>query len=162
MRGVNDDEIPSFARWTEHRALDVRFIEYMPFSGNGWREGRFLPYATMLERLGNEFGALERAQDAANDTCKHYRVPGFVGRVGFISSMTDHFCGSCNRLRVTADGALKVCLFGADEVSLRDPMRDGATDEELQAIIDDALQAKHWALGGRRDRHELAESENRS
>lgn len=162
MRGVNDDELVNFAKWTEQHALDVRFIEYMPFAGNGWREGRFLPYASMLERLAVEFGALERATDGAHDTCKHYRVPGFMGRIGFISSMTDHFCGNCNRLRVTADGALKVCLFGAEEVSLRDAMREGACDEEIHGIIEDALNGKHWALGGRRDRHELATSENRS
>lgn len=162
MRGVNDDEIVDFARWTQHRAIDVRFIEYMPFSGNAWAERRFLPYADMLQRLCETFGTLERVKDAPNDTSKHYRVSGYKGRVGFISSMSQHFCASCNRLRVTADGALKVCLFGVKEVSLRDAMRDGADDEQLHAIIDAALLGKHWALGGRRDRHELAASENRS
>ncbi len=162
MKGVNEEEVVDFVGWTENSAIDVRFIEYMPFSGNRWSEGKFVGYPEMLEDIGRHYGAVERDQDGKNSTCKHYRIPGFKGRVGFISSMTDHFCGSCNRLRVTADGNLKVCLFGAEEVSLRDAIREGASDEELDQIIDGALFRKHWALGGSRDMHEIAVSKNRS
>lgn len=162
MRGVNEDELISFARLTEHLCLDVRFIEYMPFGGNRWNERRFVGYAEMLQRLSEEFGSLQKVSDGQNDTSKHYRVPGFKGRVGFITSMSNHFCATCNRLRITADGNLKVCLFGREEVSLRDPMRDGASDEELGRIIDDALAGKHWKLGGSDDRHDIAAKPNRS
>ncbi len=162
MRGVNDDELCAFAAWTAERAIDVRFIEYMPFAGNRWAEQRFLPYAAMLDTLQQRYGPLERVDDAPHDTSKHWRVPGHRGRIGFITSMSDHFCGSCNRLRVTADGAIKVCLFGNEEVSLRDAMRKGASDEDVENLIEAAVMQKKWALGGRRDRHELAASDNRS
>ncbi|GAB0489040.1 hypothetical protein MMPV_000255 [Pyropia vietnamensis] len=125
MRGVNEDEVVDFVGLTRDRPLDVRFIEYMPFGGNAWSDARFVSYAEMLGAIGEATGAIERVVDDPHDTCKHYRVPGYTGRIGFISSMTNHFCGGCNRLRLTADGSLKVCLFGSDEVSLRDVMRGG-------------------------------------
>lgn len=162
MRGVNEDEVVSFARMTEHLPLDIRFIEYMPFDGNRWDAGKFVSYADMLGALAAEFGEIERLSEGKHSTTKHYRVAGFVGRVGFITSMSDHFCAGCNRLRITADGNLKVCLFGAEEVSLRDVMRAGASDAELEAVVERALRGKHWKLGGRADMHELAGSPNRS
>lgn len=91
-----------------------------------------------------------RSQDGPNDTAKTWGVEGFAGRVGFISSMTDHFCFSCNRVRLTADGSLKVCLFGPNEVSLRDAMRQGASSRArwwradggvARAVADACVQA---------------------
>jgi len=161
MRGVNEDEVVDFVRLTKDRRLDVRFIEYMPFGGNAWSDARFVSYAEMLGAIGDGVGALHRVADDPHDTCKHYRVPGAAGRVGFITSMTNHFCGGCNRLRLTADGSLKVCLFGSDEVSLRDALRGGATDAELLALVRAAVRRKHYSLGGKKDRHELARSDNR-
>jgi molybdenum cofactor biosynthesis protein A len=161
-KGVNDDELADFCELTRRSPIDVRFIEYMPFDGNRWSDDKFLSYASMLLQIGNHFGALERATDHSNDTTKHYRIPGYKGRIGFITSMTDHFCGSCNRLRITADGNVKACLFGNDEVPLRDAMRDGASDEELTALIARAVHRKHFALGGNRDMYEIAQSDNRS
>lgn len=162
MKGINDDELAALCRLTEKHEIDVRLIEYMPFDGNRWNDAKFVSYATMLEILAKEYGSLERVQDGPHDTCKHYRVPGFMGRVGFISSMTDHFCGSCNRLRLTADGNLKVCLFGRDEVSLRDAMRKGMNDEELELIISKAVRGKHFKLGGNADMYDISKAENRS
>jgi molybdenum cofactor biosynthesis protein A len=162
MRGVNDEELGDFCDMTRHHALDVRFIEFMPFQGNRWTDARFMSYADMLRAIAQHCGALERATDAQNDTCKHYRIPGAPGRVGFITSMTDHFCGTCNRLRVTADGSIKVCLFGAEELSLRDVMRRGSSDEEVAATVAKALAGKHFALGGNRDMYEIAQNDNRS
>lgn len=165
MRGVNDDELVDFVKLTEkHRRLDVRFIEYMPFDGNRWAHAKFLSYAAMLQEVARAFGRLEDTNVGASpgDTAKYYRVPGFKGRVGFISSMTDHFCAGCNRLRITADGNLKVCLFGKDEVSLRDLLRNGASDEEVEQVICKALQGKHFSLGGNKDMFAISQSENRS
>ncbi|CDF38328.1 unnamed protein product [Chondrus crispus] len=162
MKGVNDDELPAFAALTEHMRVDVRFIEYMPFDGNRWSADKLVPYADMLDSVARAYGRLERASDSPNDTSKHYRVPGFLGRVGFITSMSDHFCGTCNRIRVTADGNLKVCLFGREEVSLRDAMREGMADDDLSELIDRALMRKHWMLGGNKDMHVLAKQPNRS
>lgn len=162
MKGVNDDELGAFCDLTREHALDVRFIEFMPFDGNRWSDQRFLSYADMLKTIGEHCGALERATDSANDTCKHYRIPGAKGRIGFITSMTNHFCGTCNRLRVTADGNIKVCLFGSDEMSLRDAMRSGASDEEVGETIATALAGKHFSLGGNRDMYDIAQNDNRS
>lgn len=162
MKGFNDDELADFVRLTKDANIDVRFIEYMPFDGNRWSDAKFLSYADMLDDLSRSFGVLNRVSDTPNDTCKHYRVPGFVGRVGFITSMSNHFCGTCNRLRITADGNLKVCLFGSDELSLRDAMRNGMSDEQLNEIIDAALWKKHFSLGGNRDMYAISKQENRS
>lgn len=111
--------------------VEVRFIEYMPFDGNRWSDAKFLSYTDMLTLIRTRFPAIARSLSEANETAKTWAIPGFKGRVGFISSMSDHFCATCNRLRLTADGNLKVCLFGPQEVSLRDAMRQGKTDEEL-------------------------------
>lgn len=120
MAGLNDDEILPFVELTRDRELDIRFIEYMPFEGNRWNDKKMVPYSRMLEIIQQQYGdQVYRSEDAANDTSKAYRIAGHVGRIGFITSMSEHFCGSCNRLRLTADGNLKVCLFGNAETSLR-------------------------------------------
>lgn len=162
IRGFNDDELAQFCELTRDNDLDVRFIEYMPFGGNRWNDSRFMSYADMLRQVGMHFGSLTRIQDSPNDTCKHYRVPGYRGRIGFITSMTNHFCGSCNRLRLTADGNIKACLFGTQELSLRDAMRDGATDDDLVRVIARAVSAKHFSLGGNRDMYDISKQDNRS
>lgn len=158
MRGFNDDELGDFVAMTLDQPIEMRFIEYMPFDGNGWMDLRMMPYTEMLEHLESRFGTLERVQDGPNETSKTYRVPGATGRVGFITSMSENFCSSCNRLRLTADGNLKVCLFGKAEVSLRDAMRSGATDAELAVIIDAAVKRKKASHAGM---YEIAASENR-
>ncbi|KAI9793733.1 MAG: hypothetical protein M1833_000679 [Piccolia ochrophora] len=129
MRGVNDREILAFVEFGRERDVEVRFIEYMPFGGNKWNQGKMFSYQEMLDLIRTKYPSLQKVRDHKNDTSKTYHVPGFVGRIGFITSMTHNFCGSCNRLRITSDGNLKVCLFGNSEVSLRDLLRkdnDGA------------------------------------
>ena len=123
MRGMNDQEILPFVELGREQDLEVRFIEYMPFDGNKWSEGKMLPFQEMLDIIRAKYPSLRKVQDSKNDTSKTYAIPGFVGRMGFITSMTHNFCGTCNRLRITSDGNLKVCLFGNDEVSLRDILR---------------------------------------
>ncbi|NBC16786.1 MAG: GTP 3',8-cyclase MoaA [Bacteroidetes bacterium] len=157
MRGVNDDEATDFVAWTEDKPLEVRFIEFMPFDGNRWDDTHLVPYQELIERIRQRF-PLVRQQDGPNDTSKTYRVPGFTGTVGFITSMTDPFCEGCNRLRITADGNLKVCLFGRAEVSLRDALRDGASDDDLRGIISAAVGRKHARHAGM---YTLAQMENR-
>lgn len=157
MRGVNDDELLDFVAWTRDLPVEVRFIEFMPFDGNRWDDTHLVPYTEMQERIETRF-PLERLQDGPNDTSKTYRVPGHRGAVGFITSMTEHFCESCNRLRVTADGNLKVCLFGSAEVSLRDVMRRGATDDDLLDIVSAAVGRKRARHAGM---YNLAKMENR-
>ncbi|CAH1263454.1 MOCS1 [Branchiostoma lanceolatum] len=142
MRGVNEEEICDFVAMTEKKALDVRFIEYMPFDGNKWNHNKMVTYQEMLDTIRQRWPDLEKMSDGPNDTSKAYRVPGFRGQMGFVTSMSEHFCGSCNRLRITADGNLKVCLFGNSEVSLRDTLRADTSEEELLKIIGAAVGRK--------------------
>ncbi len=148
MRGKNDDELLDFARLTLTRDIGVRFIEYMPFSGNGWDQSEMVPYQEMLDRVKEGFPGLEPVAREANAVSTNYRIPGALGTVGFITSMTDKFCSGCNRIRLTADGRLMVCLFGRDGVSLRDALRSGADDAELERLIGPALLGKKAAHDG--------------
>ncbi|XP_033978506.1 molybdenum cofactor biosynthesis protein 1 isoform X1 [Trematomus bernacchii] len=142
MRGLNEDELLDFVALTEKKPLDVRFIEYMPFDGNKWNFKKMVSYQEMLDHIRQQWPNLERLETGHTETAKTFKVPGFKGQVGFITSMSDHFCGSCNRLRITADGNLKVCLFGNTEVSLRDVLRSGASEQELLQIVGAAVGRK--------------------
>lgn len=110
--------------------------------GNKWNYEKFVSYQQMLDTIRSQWPELVRLQDSPSDTSKAYQVPGYAGQIGFITSMSEHFCGSCNRLRLTADGNLKVCLFGNAEVSLRDAIRSGKSDDELLQIIGAAVGNK--------------------
>uniref|UniRef100_A0A182M2Q5 Radical SAM core domain-containing protein n=1 Tax=Anopheles culicifacies TaxID=139723 RepID=A0A182M2Q5_9DIPT len=143
MKGFNDDEICDFVELTRVRNVDVRFIEYMPFTGNRWDTDKMVSFRTMLDTIRARYPAFEPLPNGPNDTSKAYRVPGYRGQMGFITSMTEHFCGSCNRLRITADGNLKVCLFGNTEVSLRDALRSpGCSEDDLRCLISAAVKRK--------------------
>lgn len=142
MKNFNDDEICDFVAWTKDRLVDIRFIEYMPFSGNRWHTEKMVSFKDMLDKIKEKFPDFEALPNSPNDTSKAYKVPGHAGQVGFITSMTEHFCGSCNRLRITADGNLKVCLFGNKEVSLRDAIRHGCSEDDLIALIGASVMRK--------------------
>ncbi|XP_037375555.1 molybdenum cofactor biosynthesis protein 1 isoform X3 [Talpa occidentalis] len=142
MRGLNEDELLDFVALTEGLPLDVRFIEYMPFDGNKWNFKKMVSYKEMLDTLRRRWPELEKLPKEESSTAKAFKIPGFQGQVSFITSMSEHFCGTCNRLRITADGNLKVCLFGNSEVSLRDHLRAGAPEEELLRIIGAAVGRK--------------------
>ena len=158
QRGVNDDELANFVELTKDGPLEIRFIEFMPFDGNAWDSQLFLSYQDMLERVKNTYPNLVRSEDDPNHTSKTWQVPGYAGKLGFISSMSDHFCSTCNRLRLTADGNLKVCLFGAAEVSLRDLMRNGHSDADLVPVIARAVGNKDASHAGMLN---LAQMDNR-
>ncbi|XP_041418133.1 molybdenum cofactor synthesis 1 isoform X1 [Xenopus laevis] len=152
MRGLNEDELLDFVELTEKQPLEVRFIEYMPFDGNKWNFKKMVSYQEMLDTIRQRWPELETLPAEASSTSKNYKVPHFEGQIGFITSMSEHFCGSCNRLRLTADGNLKVCLFGNSEVSLRDCLRSEVSEEELIQIIGAAVgrKKKQHAVGGSR------------
>jgi len=139
---VNDDELSKFVMWTKNTPIQIRFIEYMPFDGNTWSNKLFMSYKEMIQKIQGDGFVLHQEKPKPSDTSKTYNVEGNVGSLGFITSMSDHFCGTCNRLRLMADGSLKVCLFGQNEISLRDMMRNGADDNELQNIISQAVKRK--------------------
>jgi cyclic pyranopterin phosphate synthase len=146
MRGLNDREIIPFVELGRENPIEVRFIEYMPFDGNKWSQKKMFSYQEMLAVIRQKYPSLEKVPDYQNNTSKTYRVPGFEGRVGFITSMTHNFCGTCNRLRITSDGNLKVCLFGSSEVSLRDLIRK---ENNGQPIDQEALEALNLLESGR-------------
>lgn len=138
MRGINERELIPFVEMGRERGVEVRFIEYMPFDGNKWSRDKMLSYEEMLGIIREKYPDLRKVQDHENDTSKTFAVPGFVGKIGFITSMTHNFCGTCNRLRITSDGNLKVCLFGNAEVSLRDLLRK---DNNGHPIDEEAMEA---------------------
>ncbi|KXL45652.1 hypothetical protein M433DRAFT_86196, partial [Acidomyces richmondensis BFW] len=140
MRGLNDHQILPFVDMTQDEDMEVRFIEYMPFDGNKWSQKKMVPYNEMLDIIRTKYPGLTRLRDARNDTSKTWQIPGFKGRVGFITSMTHNFCGTCNRLRITSDGNLKVCLHGNAEVSLRDLLREHHQGEPMNEAAFEAIR----------------------
>jgi cyclic pyranopterin phosphate synthase len=141
MRGINDDEVEDFARLTLDHAWHVRFIELMPvgeMSGLTWEH--IVPSDEVLSRIAS-LGALapDGGPPRGNGPAKYYRLAGAAGTVGVITPMTHTYCASCNRVRLTADGRLRTCLFGDHEVLLRDALRQ---DEPLEPLFRQALADK--------------------
>ncbi|GAA5945733.1 hypothetical protein JCM10213_002700 [Rhodosporidiobolus nylandii] len=150
IRGLNDHEVPDFVELTRDSDITVRFIEYMPFEDNRWSTTKLVPSAELLASVASRHALpLQKLQDAQSDTTRAYRVPGYRGSFGFISSMTDHFCGTCSRLRVGADGGVKVCLFGPPVLSLRPLLRSPAIpDSEILSQLGAAVWGKKFAHNG--------------
>jgi len=161
MRGQNDQEILDFVELTREKPINVRFIEYMPFDGNAWANKKMVSYREMVGMIEARYGegCLRRMNDGKSEVAKNFTIDGHKGSVSFVTSMTEHFCSGCSRLRIMADGNLKVCLFGPSEVSLRDAMRSGATDDDMLGIISAAVDRKKAAHAGM---FELAKTKNRS
>jgi cyclic pyranopterin phosphate synthase len=142
LKDLNDDELLDFALLTREHPFQVRFIEFMPMvDEERWRR-HFLPIAEVRRRLAG-LGTLEGAISSATaGPARTFRVPGFKGELGFISSVSDHHCPTCNRLRLTAAGSLRPCLFAATEVDLKEPLRRGASDETLARLFKEAIRLK--------------------
>jgi len=160
LKGVNDDEIGEFVELTRNMPLEVRFLEFMPFDGNSWSKNRLVSQATMIEAMQKHLHskglAAERLPpDSLHDVANLWKVPGWRGRIGIIASMSDAFCGGCNRLRLTSSGEIRNCLFGEEGWSLRDLMREGASDDQLTTEIASSTQKKYFKLGGAADMQEL-------
>ncbi|KAH7423926.1 hypothetical protein KP509_12G081300 [Ceratopteris richardii] len=158
MRGFNEDEICDFVELTREKAINVRFIEFMPFDGNVWNDKKLVSFLEIKHLVERQFPSLRRLNDHASETAKNFSIEGFKGTLSFITSMTEHFCAGCNRLRLLADGNFKVCLFGPSEVSLRDAIRSGADDNALRELINAAVKRKKAAHAGM---FELAKTPNR-
>ncbi len=139
MRGRNDDEIGAFAELTRSRPLHVRFIEVMPTASNLELSADFLSCDEALAAV-RSLGELEPADGPpGNGPATYYRLPGAEGTIGAITPMSHNFCGSCNRMRLTADGQLRPCLFGALQTPLRDALRAG---RPLEPLIRETLRVK--------------------
>jgi GTP 3',8-cyclase len=144
MRGVNDDELLRFVELTREHPVHVRFIEFMPFAGNHWGRERVYTYAEMLGHIGSVH-SYEKLSDDPHSTAKAYRVPGWPGTFAVISTVTEPFCGNCDRLRITAEGKMRNCLFSREETDLLSALRRG---EDISALIETNVLAKHAMLGG--------------
>ncbi len=157
MAGINDDEIMAFADFAARHKINVRFIEYMPFKDNSWASDKVVNYKDMLNQIESRY-ELTRIEGDLSAVAKDYAITG-GGSVSFITSMSESFCSTCNRLRLTADGSIKSCLFHPAEINLRDGMRQGASDQELQGMILYSLAQKPEAHP---PAEEIAAMENRA
>ncbi|MFC1224065.1 GTP 3',8-cyclase MoaA [Pedobacter sp. BG31] len=144
MKGLNDNEINDFVGWTKFNPIQVRFIEFMPFSGNKWTSNQMFALDEILTVIEQDFSVLPVKGDA-HDTAKSFMIPGHEGSFAVISTMTHPFCSSCNRMRLTADGKLKNCLFSDNETDLLTSLRK---NEDVIPLIQSAIWSKKEALGG--------------
>lgn len=144
MKGVNDAEITDFVAWTKNEPVHVRFIEFMPFSGNQWQRDQVFTWQEILERIQGDY-AIEPLERIPQETAKKYQVPGHKGTFAVISTMSAPFCGDCNRIRLTADGKIKNCLFSSSETDLLSAFRRG---EDIVPLIRGTISRKKKELGG--------------
>ena len=144
MKGMNDGEINDFIEWTRDTPIQIRFIEFMPFSGNRWTSNKVFTWQEILEVVQTKY-PIVRLEDEINDTAKKYTVPGHVGSFAVISTMTSPFCSGCNRMRLTADGKMKNCLFSKEETDLLTAFRKG---EDILPLIQQSIASKAKELGG--------------
>ena len=144
MKGMNDSEINDFIEWTKDTPVQVRFIEFMPFSGNRWTSNKVFTWQQILEVVESKY-PIVRLNDELHDTAKKYTVPGHAGSFAVISTMTSPFCSGCNRMRLTADGKMKNCLFSKEETDLLTAFRNG---EAILPLIQKSVTSKAKELGG--------------
>lgn len=147
IKGFNENEITDFIQLTKELPISVRFIEFMPFDGNKWEKEKMISYEEVMRYVYNEFEEkdVERLVDAKNDTTKNYKIKSYKGSFGIISSVTNPFCDSCNRIRLTANGNLKNCLFSNTETNLLAQFREG---KSIEPIIQMVIMKKHKMRGG--------------
>lgn len=147
MKGFNDNEIIDFINFTKDLPISVRFIEFMPFDGNKWDMSKMVSYAEVMKYVNDTYAENDiiRLEDAPNDTSKNYKIKEYQGSFAIISSVTNPFCDSCNRLRLTANGQLKNCLFSSTESDLLTTLRQG---NSIEPIIQKAVRAKFKVRGG--------------
>lgn len=144
MKGTNDHELNDFIAWTKNDPVDVRFIEYMPFTGNRWMNAEVITWQDMITLAETRFSLVPVAGEPG-DTAKSYTILGHKGRISVISTMSAPFCGTCNRMRLTADGKMKNCLFSANEADLLGTLRAG---EQVLPLIHQCILEKKERLGG--------------
>ncbi len=144
MKGLNDNEICDFIAWTKDVPIHIRFIEFMPFSGNKWTSNKVLTLQEIIDIVKSKY-IIERLDDEVNDTAKKFTAVGHKGTFAIISTMSAPFCSGCNRLRLTADGKMKNCLFSKSETDLLTPLRSG---ENILPLIYQNISEKAAELGG--------------
>lgn len=163
IRDVNDDEIIDFIDWSIKERIQIRFIEFMPFEGNNWNVDQRVSLKEILDVISGHFGSenIEKLDAAANDTTKNYKIKNAIGSFGIISSVTNPFCSTCNRIRLTADGKIKNCLFSQSETDLLTAHRNG---DSIKELIIESIDNKYKERGGITDfnNESVKEINNRS
>lgn len=144
VKGMNEMEILDFIEWTKNTSLQIRLIEFMPFDGNKWNSDKLVTLHEMLELIGSQYN-ISATENEPNDTSKPYKIEGHKGSFAIISTMSSPFCNTCNRIRLTADGKIKNCLFSSSETDLLTPLREGA---DILPLIKNSIASKHKELGG--------------
>jgi len=159
MKGFNDNEIIDFITLTKELPIALRFIEFMPFQGNKWDKSQLVTQKEILETAANHFGAqqLFPLKIEANATAKNYKIAGSKGSFGIISSVSNPFCDSCNRIRLTANGKIKNCLFSNNELDLLTPLRENTFSETL---ISNVISRKKAVRGGMTSFEDLKNPDN--
>jgi len=147
MRDLNEHEIPAFIEWTKKQPIHVRFIEFMPFDGNKWKWDKKVSFKEILNLANEAFGksGIVKIEDSKNDTARSFRLIDGIGTFGIISSVTNPFCDTCNRIRLTADGKIKNCLFSQAETDLLQAHRDNL---DIKPLIISAILDKKKQKGG--------------
>lgn len=162
IEGVIEKEILNFIAITKDLPLHVRMIEFMPFDGNHWNSKKVVTAAQMLRWVDAQYDIV-KLKDEPHATAKKYQATGHQGTFAFITTMSEHFCGDCNRMRLTADGKMKNCLFGSEEMDILGAFRKG---EDIQSLIKTSIARKHAIMGGQFSKSytgaEASEIKNRS
>jgi cyclic pyranopterin phosphate synthase len=142
IRGLNDNEIESFASLTFQKNYHIRFIEFMPIGANSlWKKNKSISSSEIKKRVA-ALGDLERLRFRGGGPSRNYRIEGAKGVIGIISPLTDHFCKYCNRLRLSANGIIRPCLFSDREIDIKTPMRNGISDKGIEQLFYDAIKTK--------------------
>lgn len=144
MKGMNDHELNDFVEWTKEVPVHVRFIEFMPFEGNRWTSNQVFTWKEMLQEISRKYSPVALKGDI-HDTAKKYSIDGHKGTFAIISTMSSPFCAGCNRMRLTADGKMKNCLFSQEETDLLTALRKG---DDVLPLIQDSIRSKAKELGG--------------
>ena len=142
IRGYNEDEIPRLVRLARERPIEVRFIEFMPFGTNDWRQENLIRADEIRSIIEKDEALTPVPKGDFPGPAEVFTGSSWLGRIGFITPISDRFCARCNRLRLTADGKVKACLFGLEDVDWLGPSRSGAGDDELISILQGAVWRK--------------------
>ncbi len=162
MDGKNTQDLLPLVELTKNQAISVRFIEEMPFNGEGSHYASLTwTYKKILAHIRTQFPDIQKLQDPENSTAYHYQVPGFKGTVGVIAAFSRTFCGSCNRIRVTAQGILKTCLYDEGVLNIKSLMRSGMDDDQIKTQLLGAFATRPkdgFEAEQKRKEHSVSES----
>lgn len=157
IKGENEYEILDFIELTKQLPLSIRFIEFMPFNGNQWDKGKGMSLQEIISFLKEQYGAkLKKLTDKPNDTTRNYAIEGYKGSFGVISTVTNPFCDTCNRIRLTANGCIRNCLFSNNENNLLEALRKG---EDIKPIIEQVILNKKKVRGGMEEQSDFENPE---